>query len=468
MSLRDKLLSIAQPPVPAMPVGSARTIGDFWTSFVAPLLPKKEIMEQWFELLNAYTKSTDPVFAIRAFSDRQGGQDEALRRGFYNTTNAGFSFFYTDNFFAAYFEKMAMDGFVPSLAEFATMLKNRTFPARFGQCCETERLRAAYDIQGRNGKNPGFGGAGYKIAHIVDSGMNFQIGNEILGMAEICARYFPRGQYNDWTECNQEYWVRHLDNLDDQPEAKEILIAHFLRFACPLNYFLTPKPTTNTRNIHGNQVRVRFVQCDVAPDIAEYTPLQKYAILQFNKLYGPAYKNYFNLLKYTNGWPTESEEQLANIEINIEYGPWEIDNPGERPVPPPPRHAGKQSRYNICWDNEKIENAQNIPMNKIGLRAMQFLTEAASQTKRGTFQLDNVTFGEIAQCRTVTGWQLLEDENRFQQRSEETRNTRYHDETIQWNNQTYHATNQWVGEERDRIIEIIQNVTRGRMTIHPA
>ena len=489
MTLEEKLQGIETPSIPEMERGTAGTIGEFWEKFIKPRLPQKEIMEKWFELLKDYTESDNPVFAIRNFSNpektyKSKEQLQELRRGFYNTTDAGYSFFYTDNYFAAYFEKMAIDGFVPKLNEFAEMLKNRTFPARFGSCSAWERKKAAYDIVGKNGRDPGFRSAGYKIAHIVDCGKDYQCGNNCWGIAKICMDYFPRGGYDDWTEIQegeQKYYVRHLSNRPQ--EAKEILIAHFLRFACPLNYFLTPKAPKK-------KDKIVYVRCDKGiKDISEDDALQEYIMLQFLKLYGDVYVEYLSLLKYSNELlfktkeeRAQIEEELASIEIGIEYGPMQIQHEEQEQhevkkmqgIPKRREKTNKVSKdskktltkYTICWDNEVI--AESIPMRAIGIRVMKFLTESENQAKLGTFQLSDEAFNKIANCVTVAGWKLLANEAKYLkylERKEKTRRERYYPTPIKWNNQNYYATNQWVVKNLNLIIEIIQEVTGGRMTI---
>ena len=98
-------------------------------------LISKEIISQWCNLLYRYIDDSNVVFAIRKFGDRGRNGDYDLRRGFYTLTNKDYSFFYTDNYFSAYFFKMAFDGFVPNYEEFKNLLISRKFPARFGQSC---------------------------------------------------------------------------------------------------------------------------------------------------------------------------------------------------------------------------------------------------------------------------------------------------------------------------------------------
>ena len=195
MTLQDKLSFISKPSIPRMSSGETETIRDFWTEFIEPKLISKEIISQWCNLLYRYIDNSNVVYAIRKFGDRGRNGDYDLRRGFYTLTNKDYSFFYTDNYFSAYFFKMAFDGFVPNYEEFKNLLISRKFPARFGQSCRTERERAAFDICA---KDPGINSAGYKISHIIDVGTGYWNGHYSSSISDICDRYFPRGDYSDF------------------------------------------------------------------------------------------------------------------------------------------------------------------------------------------------------------------------------------------------------------------------------
>ena len=310
ITLLDKIKTINAPKVESYSNGTAHTIEEFWDQFVAPHLPKTKaeinIYTQWFKLLLDYCNDPEAVFAIRCFSTPSGGSKNyiTLRRGFYTKTNYRYSFFYTDNYFAAYFLKMAYDGFVPDYKEFKECMLSRTFPARFGPYdSKYEQPRAAYAI---NGKDPGFAANGYKIAHIIDTGTNYCVAGKKMGLADICKRYFPRGQYKEWKlEQDQygEFYVRHLSNLDDT--AQKILKAHFLRFACPLNYVLTPKKSCH------------ICTASRILDIAEYPLFQQYAQKQFAKIFGQVYHDYLNeLMIYSNSIMSNIEDTVIDIEYD--------------------------------------------------------------------------------------------------------------------------------------------------------
>lgn len=303
MSLEQKLQTICNPRIPSITRGHAETIAEFWEQFVQPKLLSKTVVKKWWNFLKKYVDDDDSVLAIRTYGNG-ADWDRDLRRGFYNLTNSGHNFFYTDNFFTAYFFKMAVDDYLPKYDEFKMLMSSRKFPARFGRSCASERDRAAFSL---NGKDPGFATAGYKISHIVDSGNHIWNGRENWRVSDICDRYFDRGEYEDWTIHRDQYGEFYARDLDVLPEAQKYLKAIFLRMTCPLNYVLTPK-----KNLHSTEVHVR------QNDIGESDELQQYAMAKFHELYGEVYEDYLGRICLER-MPDFSFES-GNFNVGITYG----------------------------------------------------------------------------------------------------------------------------------------------------
>lgn len=320
MTLQDKLRDIAKPKLPvgangkAWSDGKATTIADFWNNFVEDRLPNKSIVIAWYQLLKDYVQSDDAVYAIRFFADKQGDDPKSLRRGFLTKINNKTSCFFTDNFHADYYAKMAIDGFVPTINEFKKSMTAREFPARyaFGGSYPEEVARAAYDIQG---KNPGFHLSQnlYKIAHVINAGTDYLLPNgHIKGIGDICQQYCPRGDYNDWKN-KKGYYLRELSlNSTDMNLLKRFLISHYLRFVCPMNYFLIPTPRCQSSN---NPIPKN--------DIGEHPDLQKYAIYRLYERYGSDYIDYLKRIML----PSSILNPITQTEIQklSEYGNKVID-----------------------------------------------------------------------------------------------------------------------------------------------
>ena len=332
MTLEEKLkkINIVDSESKLIPLksGSKITIEDFWTFFIKPRLPDPKVVKAWSKLLINYTKEDDAVFVVRAFAgwckkDREAKKDDELRRGFLTIpNNATYSYFFTDNSFAAYFHKMALDGFVPSLSEFKVMMKERRFPAHFGRCCSMERDKAAYKIGAT--PVPPIGQDGYKISHVSDAGKFYSLnGKDCFSITDLSKIYFPRGKYSNW-EYNSKLGC-YVRNLEVLPETRDILVAHFLRFINPFNHFLTPKAKhthkNNTTGITTTTIYNKyfnFLKNEDGYDIGEFKPLIDYVNERFEEdIYKDEYIEYKKRLLL----PDDFFGKVNGDEvINIEYG----------------------------------------------------------------------------------------------------------------------------------------------------
>ena len=302
MTLIEKLEDIKQPPISKLQFGVAKTLQEFWETFIKPRLPDKEVVLKWHKTLLEYVKQENAMFAIRGYNTEAKKEDwYKLRRGWLTRTNAGYSFFYTDNFHAAYYCKMTIDGYVPTVDELIETYNARKFPSRFMRDTSEEREKIAII----NGKDPGIQTAGYKIAHIINVGRDYFFKGVDQSLQNIVDRYYSRGEREDWqqvTDSTGEHWSRN--NFEVVPEAKEYLIAEFLRFVHPMNYFLTPKPTC-------------IIKTNEYKDIAEYQPLVNYVMNKFSEMYGNAYEEFLNLIMVDRDYHKEPGDKA----INLKYGP---------------------------------------------------------------------------------------------------------------------------------------------------
>lgn len=275
MTLLEKLETIDSPAVHTLYNSTANGIDAFWNKIVLPYLPKRETVLQWHDLLMRYIKTDHPTFAIRGYNSFPPEQYSDLRRGFLTDTQE-FSFFYTDNFFAFYIQKMCLDGFVPTVEELVSAFNNRQFPSRFGRNTAEERELLAV----KQGKDPKISAAGFKLAHILPVGKEYLNNDRLLGSKEILEYYFPKGERNDWKTVHDKTGCYHKRQLHAKSEAKRYAIAHFLRFVHPFNYFLCPK---------------KDYECnDKCRELAEYAPLLNYAHDYMLKTFGDAYREFLS------------------------------------------------------------------------------------------------------------------------------------------------------------------------------
>ena len=316
-----------------------------------------------------------------------------MRRGFYTeitngTTNraTNCSYFFTDNFFAAYFCKFAIDGYVPSYDEFKCAMISRKFPATC-KCTKDEKEKAAYSL---DGKNPGFGKAGYKISHIIDVGKEYFIKGKTKSINDWCKDYkFTRGDSGDYKKAvNGNYYVRKMSssqlNMSQYPlnKAKEVLKAHFLRFVCPFNYVLTPKREKPKCQEFPKGVHIK------GNDIGEMPEFLQYAKDQLRKYYGPDYDDFLKRVMIDPNLASSkipnSTKQPGNTIINISYG-LGISNTGSEP------QGGKTLG--------------------IGQRAKRFFTKLLTSEKLSDVQINNLRNKKYCKDKFGISYPVIADIN---------------------------------------------------------
>lgn len=288
MTLKQKLNNIKQPLVTPLGQGEASSIAELWEKFIEPRLPQCEVVLEWHRVLMEYITQPEAVFPVRGYnSEPDKIHYGKLRRGFLTLTDDKYSFFYTDNFHAAYYLKMAIDGYIPTVQELLSTYQQREFPSRFGPDTTEERKLMAIP----KGKDPGFQTSGYLIAHIFDAGKSFYENGTALSLKRhILDVYFPRGERSDWIQREDNTGKFYLRELHVAPEAKKYMVAAFLRFVHPFNYFLMPKKSCCSMDLSGDRQLLNFV---------------KYKL---RKMYGTSYDEFLALIMPENTFITEARD----------------------------------------------------------------------------------------------------------------------------------------------------------------
>ncbi len=254
MRLEEKINKINEPKledtIGLLPKGKNDTMDDFFINFVKPRLPKPAIVKEWHKLLMDYTDDLTTLSCCVRYgnsgspkiSDNGESGYYKLRRGWLTqNTVDDFEYFFADNFFSAFIYKMALDGFVPAdTNELRDVFRNHKFPYGFGFKID-EKINEYKGVVIDIGKEPGFLN-NYKLSHVFDAGEHFLMDDgTVKGDAELSPKYFPIGHSNDFL--NEHDKIRKM-KIED--EAKKVIVAKFLRFAHPLNYFLTPSKKLHT------------------------------------------------------------------------------------------------------------------------------------------------------------------------------------------------------------------------------
>lgn len=251
MTLEEKIRTINIPAIAdipnigALPAGSADTIETFFETFVKDRMPKKDVIKHWHRILMDYTSNLTRLSCCVRFgnngTNKLSSRGEAgyykLRRGWLTKNDTDdFEYFFADNFFSSFVYKLAIDEFKPSVAEFGDLFRQHKFPYGFGFLID-KKINEYKGVVIAVAKEPGFLG-NYKLSHVFDSGEYFDIDGTMYGDASLTEKYFPIGHSDDFLKQGDRIRRMHISN-----DAKRVIVAKFLRFAHPFNYFLTPAKT---------------------------------------------------------------------------------------------------------------------------------------------------------------------------------------------------------------------------------
>jgi len=339
MSLLNKLSLVNRPALQTMEDGTVRTIKEYYDTFIEPHLPRNvNNVIAWHKVLKEYVRKPDAVLGLRT-----GNVAGSLRRGWDTVTTDGYSFFYADNFCAHYYYKLAYDAdWEPNLEEFYGIMKNKQFPVRFPYFMDrAEKKRASFIV---NGRNPGLGGAGYYLAHIIDAGDNCVFNGRTIGMAAIVNEYFNLGRVADWTldEATQKYCRANFDiPQDKKADARKLAEICFLRMVHPMNYYLSPKSKINGR-IYNEYERNGQIKNNISDDIN----VASYVRQQLHNRYTVDGTDYFQeFLDLVNPVDDEVHED-GNTVINIRYSASPLNDPQQQNNVRPANRIPRAARNN--------------------------------------------------------------------------------------------------------------------------
>lgn len=232
--------------------GSSTSIEDFYQKVVLINSPKKEIVEQWHELLIQYINDHDAIFFIRRYASAPKKDWSKIRRGFLTEYDCGLKYVFCDNYFAHYFFMMAMKEIVPSYKEFKALILSRELPYGF-MVTSQEKPYQAY----KKGKAVNINKAGWKLDHIysVNGDYSFNYNNEKKDL-------FPLGNQSDWIEKKDDHYFSRTISLPpvNIVNHKDKVIAHFLRLVHPMNYFLTPQKNRSNFDVGGSAEMIAYVR----------------------------------------------------------------------------------------------------------------------------------------------------------------------------------------------------------------
>lgn len=305
MNIEEKIQDIKNPKlkdtIGLIPDGEYSSVDDFFENFVKPRLPKKEVVIKWHNILMGYIADTKELScAVRYGNSRSEGKDK-LRRGWLTqNTDDNFEYFYADNFLSSYFCKMAIDEYCPSsVEELRDIFQKHKFP--FGYDCFRDSQYEKECIVIAIGDKPGFLGH-YKISHVFDNGKYYDVKGDKMypGIKELSEEYFDIGNREQWTQETD-----HIRKIKISEKEKKVIIACFLRFVHPINYFLTPSPNNHI-----------CVPSDSNKDIGE-NPLLINKVKQYMKeQYQEVYDEFVEKIMW---YDEETIDDFNNVKIVCRY-----------------------------------------------------------------------------------------------------------------------------------------------------
>ncbi|MBQ1196936.1 MAG: hypothetical protein IIX44_11895 [Clostridia bacterium] len=318
MTLEEKISKIQEPSINGttgiglLPTDKAKTIGEFFNKFVKDRLPGPDVIKAWHRVLMEYTREEnwDKLSCCVRFGNNGGKRISTwgekgyykLRRGWLTqNTYDEFEYFFADNAFPAFVYKMALDKFVPfDDEELRAVFYEHKFPYSFGFFIDN-KISEYRGVKIDKGLNPGFLG-NYKLSHIFDAGEHFNVDGVEMGDAILSEKFYPIGHSDDFLKESDKIRKMEIDET-----SKRVIVAKFLRFAHPFNYFLTP---TKKHHVCGQKVYKK--------DIGEDPQMICYMRWYLQKEYPDEFKEYISRIMWYGDFC--GSDKAGDQEIDIAYG----------------------------------------------------------------------------------------------------------------------------------------------------
>lgn len=452
MTLEEKILKINVPSVSelpnvgSLPAGTAATIEDFFETFVRDRLPERDVIKHWHKLLMDYTSDLTKLSCCVRFGNN--GTDKAsssgekgyykLRRGWLTQNDRDdFEYFFADNFFSSFIYKLALDGVKPSVAEVGSLFRQHKFPYGFGFLID-KKVNEYKGVVVAVAKEPGFLG-NYKLSHVFDSGEFFDIGGRMYGDASLTEKHFPIGHSNDFLKNSDRIRRMHISD-----ESKAVIVAKFLRFAHPFNYFLTP---AKTRHVCGQPVYKK--------DIGEDPRMISYVRQYLEKEYPDEHSEFVSKIMWYED--PHAVAATGKERIDITYG---MDAAKTSSVTPAP--AAKKTVTVAPKTSTTTLSKVPIDLTKLTRAYLETFKvgEIANQVLRAILASGKVPKNTVDAWKTVSGSKAtfgLSDPILGYSRKDSKGYNRYYDNTLNLYGEDLYLCSQWKINHKARLITWILN-----------
>ena len=286
--------------------GSAQNFDEFYEKCIEQHIKLIENNAlKWHEMLLKYVERDDATFWIRRYESSSQSK-KRLNNGRWPIRRAckteydDFSYVFVSNYDAHEIFNMIRFVDEPNDEEFALLMKEHRFPLHYDSGTSSdESMIASYPLVGSTR-----GGAltvkHWYLAHILGVNNSEEYDCDV-NFNELC----PRGDISEWKQ-QGDFVVRKID--EKFPGDKNVIVAHFLRFIDPLNYYVVPgKSFQDNHNykFKNNQ-------------IGEYTVLNDYMAAKYIEVYGEEKMNIFRKKVLAKPLYEVPDHKCS---IDIEYGP---------------------------------------------------------------------------------------------------------------------------------------------------
>ena len=298
--------------LPQLQYGYSATIEEFYEECMEHSMIAKENVLAWHYMLMEYIKREDAIFFLRRYEN--GRKDNGrwnTRRSAITRFADGFRYVFVSNFEAHEIYNMAYKGVVPTSEEFAKLLNEHRYPMHYdnGQSKSCEEIDISAFPHVGSVRSGVLNESKWYLAHVHSvNGTEYIVNGSIANMIskEEINAIAPRGELGDWKVVD-DYPIRQFEYcLTDREKA--FVIAHFLRFIDPLNFFATPiKAMTSVERIDWKQ------------NIGEYPLLVNYVEKKYEQKFGIECMAEF--YEKTMTVPSAGElSQIGKTVIGIRYG----------------------------------------------------------------------------------------------------------------------------------------------------
>lgn len=282
MTLVEKLNSICEKDVKPIEDGEANSIEEFWDKFIYPRLPQQNYVEAWHDLLMKYIEESDAVFPIR--QSKNINNKKNLTRGLLVEASEGYSYFACDNEHVKYYVRMCHDGYIPTVQELKEAYKSRQFPLTLPRY----RTPDIEDIQAFR-MTMSHGCDGYYLAHVIDVNKTPYMPSlyEPIKSIDVMNKYELREHIKSkWLKKTDEYGTYFCRDLPRNKDVHDFLVAMFLRYVHPFNYFWVP----------GDKHTICWIDGEITASttrVGERPRLTKFVREKFADMYGKRYEEFY-------------------------------------------------------------------------------------------------------------------------------------------------------------------------------